>query len=196
MLCYILVNAVFLRSTPIAEMAGKEEVGLIAGGYLFGAAGAKVMAVLICVGLVSAISAMMWIGPRVTMAMGEDFSALRWLGRKTQFGIPARATLVQGGIGGGPRADVDLPGRAYLRAVRAASLFLSHGARGHCPPENAAGLASSLQDLGISGYATSLPRYQRLDAGPHLEIQSKRINVGPGHPRLGAADLLSLSVPA
>jgi APA family basic amino acid/polyamine antiporter len=98
MLCYLLVNAVFLRSTPIPEMVGKEEVGLVAGAYLFGPAGAKVMAVLICIGLVSAISAMMWIGPRVTMAMGEDFSALRWLGRKTQFGIPATATLVQFGI--------------------------------------------------------------------------------------------------
>jgi APA family basic amino acid/polyamine antiporter len=46
----------------------------------------------------SSISAMMWIGPRVTMAMGEDFSALRWLGKKTELGIPATATLVQCGV--------------------------------------------------------------------------------------------------
>ena len=69
---YLAVNAVFLLSTPMAEMAGKVEVALTAGPYLFGTTGTKIMAGLICVGLVSTISAMMWIGPRVTVVMGED----------------------------------------------------------------------------------------------------------------------------
>ena len=92
---YLGINAVFLRTTPIAEMVGKQEVGLIAGGHIFGPAGGKVMAVFIALGLVSAISAMMWIGPRVTMTMGEDFRALSWLARRSRRGIPIRATLVQ-----------------------------------------------------------------------------------------------------
>ena len=92
---YLGINAVFLRTTPIAEMVGKQEVGLIAGGHIFGPAGGKVMAVFIALGLVSAISAMMWIGPRVTMTMGEDFRALSWLARRSRRGIPVRATLVQ-----------------------------------------------------------------------------------------------------
>ena len=92
---YLGVNAAFLRSTPAAEMAGKVEVGLVAGGYLFPGAGTALMAGLICAGLVSSISAMMWIGPRVTMAMGEDLPALRWLARKSAEGIPVRAMLVQ-----------------------------------------------------------------------------------------------------
>jgi APA family basic amino acid/polyamine antiporter len=95
MVLYLGVNAVFLHSTPAGEMAGKVEVGLIAGTHLFGAAGGKVMAVLICAGLISSVSAMMWIGPRVTMAMGEDLRALSFLARKTQHGIPVPATLVQ-----------------------------------------------------------------------------------------------------
>ncbi|HYR57615.1 MAG TPA: amino acid permease, partial [Chthoniobacteraceae bacterium] len=95
MVLYLAVNAVFLHSTPAGEMAGKVEVGLIAGRHLFGAAGGKIMAVLICAGLVSSVSAMMWIGPRVTMTMGEDLRALSFLARKTQFGIPVPATLVQ-----------------------------------------------------------------------------------------------------
>ena len=98
MLLYLGVNAAFLRSTPTAEMAGKVEVGLTAGPYLFGATGTAVMAGLICAGLVSSISAMMWIGPRVTMAMGEDLAPLRWLARKTAAGIPVRAILVQFGV--------------------------------------------------------------------------------------------------
>lgn len=95
---YLAVNAAFLRSTPIPELAGQIEVGLIAGDSLFGTHGAKVMAGLICIGLLSSISAMMWIGPRITLTMGEDFSALRWLGRKNTDGLPVTATLTQGAI--------------------------------------------------------------------------------------------------
>ena len=39
------------------------------------------MAVFIALGLVSAVSAMMWIGPRVTVTMGEDLRAFSWLAR-------------------------------------------------------------------------------------------------------------------
>jgi APA family basic amino acid/polyamine antiporter len=53
------------------------------------------MALLICLGLVSTVSAMMWIGPRVTATMGEDFRALRWLSRRNERGIPLNATLTQ-----------------------------------------------------------------------------------------------------
>jgi len=92
---YLGINAVFLRTTPLAEMVGKQEVGLIAGEHIFGDSGGKVMAVFIGLGLVSAVSAMMWIGPRVTVAMGEDLGALSWLSRRNARGIPVRATLVQ-----------------------------------------------------------------------------------------------------
>jgi APA family basic amino acid/polyamine antiporter len=92
---YLGINAAFLRTTPAAEMAGKQEIGLIAGEHIFGQAGGKVMAVFIALGLVSAVSAMMWIGPRVTMTMGEDLHALSWLARRNRRGIPVRATLLQ-----------------------------------------------------------------------------------------------------
>ncbi len=95
---YLAVNAVFVRSTPLAEMAGKVEVALTAGPYLFGAAGTKIMAGLICVGLVSTISAMMWIGPRVMVVMGEDLRGLRWFAGRSHQGTPVRATLVQFGL--------------------------------------------------------------------------------------------------
>jgi len=92
---YLAVNAVFLRSTPLAALNGKVEVALTAGPYLFGAAGTKIMAGLICLGLVSTVSAMMWIGPRVTMAMGEDLQGLRWFAAKNRHGTPVRAILAQ-----------------------------------------------------------------------------------------------------
>ena len=95
---YLAVNAVFVRSTPLAAMAGKVEVALTAGPYLFGAEGTRIMAGLICVGLVSTISAMMWIGPRVMVVMGEDLRGLRWFAGKSHHGTPVRATLVQFGL--------------------------------------------------------------------------------------------------
>jgi len=50
---------------------------------------------MICVGLVSSINAMMWIGPRVMMTMGEDIPALRVFARKSSNGAPAYAILFQ-----------------------------------------------------------------------------------------------------
>jgi APA family basic amino acid/polyamine antiporter len=38
---------------------------------------------------------MTWIGPRVTMAMGEDHWLLRLLGRKNSQGIPTNAVVLQ-----------------------------------------------------------------------------------------------------
>src|SRR5438477_4368312 len=79
---YITMNAAFLRTTPISEMIGKQQVALIAGTHIFGATGGKVMAALICLGLISTVSSMMWIGPRVTATMGEDLGALGWLAQR------------------------------------------------------------------------------------------------------------------
>lgn len=95
MVLYLAVNAVFLRSTPMAEMKGQVAVALTVGPHLFGAAGTRVMAGLICVGLVSTISAMMWIGPRVMVVMGEDLRGLRWFAGRSRQGTPVRATLAQ-----------------------------------------------------------------------------------------------------
>jgi basic amino acid/polyamine antiporter, APA family len=95
---YILVNVAFMRTTPAAEMVGKQQVALIAGAHIFGATGGKIVASFICLGLISTVSAMMWIGPRVTATMGEDLRALRWLSRRSARGVPARAILLQWAI--------------------------------------------------------------------------------------------------
>ncbi len=92
---YVAVNAAFLHSTPVALLAGKPEVGLVAAQQIFGQAGGRTMGLLISAGLVSAVSAMMWAGPRVGMAMGEDVRVLSWLGKKSRAGVPVVAVLVQ-----------------------------------------------------------------------------------------------------
>ncbi|MDQ2660070.1 MAG: amino acid permease [Verrucomicrobiota bacterium] len=92
---YVALNMAFLRTTPIPEIVGKQEVALIAGTHIFGPAGGKIMALFICLGLVSTVSAMMWIGPRVTVAMGEDLRFFRPLARRNRRGVPVNAILLQ-----------------------------------------------------------------------------------------------------
>jgi APA family basic amino acid/polyamine antiporter len=92
---YVALNAVFLYTTPMSKMAGQLNVAQIAGAEILGDAGGRLIAALICIGLVSAVSAMVWIGPRVTQVIGEDLPGLRLLARKTRAGVPALAILLQ-----------------------------------------------------------------------------------------------------
>jgi APA family basic amino acid/polyamine antiporter len=94
-LLYVALNAVFLVTTPISELAGQLDVALIASKHVFGDFGGRVVGAFISLGLVSSISAMTWIGPRVTMTMGEDMAALRLFARKSAQGVPAVATIFQ-----------------------------------------------------------------------------------------------------
>lgn len=92
---YVLLNAIFLATTPVEELKGQLEIALIAGKHIFGENGGRFAGAIICLGLVAAISSMTWIGPRVTMSMGEDHWLLRWLGGKNEHGIPTNAILLQ-----------------------------------------------------------------------------------------------------
>jgi APA family basic amino acid/polyamine antiporter len=92
---YVLLNGIFLATTPQQEMRGQIEVGLIAGKHIFGPVGGRIVGGIICLGLVSSISSMTWIGPRVTMSMGEDHWLLRLLGRKNKEGVPLNAIALQ-----------------------------------------------------------------------------------------------------
>jgi APA family basic amino acid/polyamine antiporter len=95
---YVGLNAVFLYTTPINQMVGQIDVAVIAGRHIFGEWGGRLVGALICVGLVSSISAMTWIGPRVTVAMGEDVRLLRMFAYKSKNNVPSTAILLQLGI--------------------------------------------------------------------------------------------------
>jgi APA family basic amino acid/polyamine antiporter len=92
---YTGLNAAFLWAVPIDQLKGQLEIGLIAGQAIFGPTGGKVMALFIALGLISAISALTWAGPRVTQMMGEDYPILGWFGKANAQGVPANATVFQ-----------------------------------------------------------------------------------------------------
>ncbi|MCP4899593.1 MAG: amino acid permease [bacterium] len=94
-LLYVPVNMAFLNAAPIDAMQGKEEVGYVAAGYIFGKAGGVVMGLLISIGLISAINSMTWAGPRVMQVIGEDMPLFGFLKRKNRNGVPSTAVMAQ-----------------------------------------------------------------------------------------------------
>ena len=94
-LLYITLNAVFLHVAPMKELAGQVDVAHVAANYIFGNEGGRIMSGLICLGLVSSISAMTWVGPRVTMALGQDVRILAPFAAVTSGGVPLAALLAQ-----------------------------------------------------------------------------------------------------
>ncbi|AMJ64485.1 APC family permease [Hymenobacter sp. PAMC 26628] len=98
LLLYVGLNYVFLRSTPLAGLKGQVEVGFVAATSLFGAPAGRLAGGIIAALLVSTISSMIFAGPRIVQAMGEDLPALRFFAAKSRAGVPVRALLLQTGI--------------------------------------------------------------------------------------------------
>ena len=93
---YLALNNAFLHAAPASAMAGKINVAQIAAEAAFGASGGRLVAGIIALGLVSAISAMVWAGPRVSMVIGEDYPRVFGvLGRRNAHGIPVAAVVAQ-----------------------------------------------------------------------------------------------------
>ncbi len=95
---YVGLNWAFLATTPIDALAGQIEVGHVAAERVFGAAGGRLMSAMLCVALVSTISAMTWAGPRVTQIMGQDYAFFRAFAATHPGGSPRRAILLQTAI--------------------------------------------------------------------------------------------------
>ncbi|MDG1857531.1 MAG: amino acid permease, partial [Emcibacteraceae bacterium] len=95
MLCYIVLNYVFLAVAPMDAMAGKLEIGYISATYAFGDTGATIMGVSLSLLLVSTVSAMLVAAPRVLQVLGEDYPLFKRLSKTNKHGIPATAIWLQ-----------------------------------------------------------------------------------------------------
>jgi APA family basic amino acid/polyamine antiporter len=94
-ICYVLLNYVFLYTTPVEAMQGQVEIGVISAKYIFGDTGALIMGTVMSLLLVSTVSAMTIAGPRVLQVIGEDFSVFQWLAKTNEDKIPSRAIIFQ-----------------------------------------------------------------------------------------------------
>ena len=95
---YVLLNFVFLRTVPITELVGRIEIGALSAEAIFGARGGTLISGMLCVLLLSTISAMALAGPRVIKTMGEDFPGLSALSVRTRYGAPLPAVVLQQSI--------------------------------------------------------------------------------------------------
>ena len=92
---YILLNLTFLKHGTLHSLQGQLEVGQVAANAIFGATGGKAISIAIGLILVSSISAMVWIGPKITQVMGEDYRLWHWFSKLSEKEIPKRAILLQ-----------------------------------------------------------------------------------------------------
>jgi APA family basic amino acid/polyamine antiporter len=97
LILYTALNAAFLYSTEMNKLSGQLDVALTVGKNVFGESGGRFVAALICLGLVPSISALMWVGPRVTAVIGEDVRLLRAFARRNDQGVPVTAIVYQAG---------------------------------------------------------------------------------------------------
>lgn len=93
-LLYLLLNLVFLRSIPAADLSGTIEVGALAASHVFGTDGGRWMSLALGLLLVSSISAMAMAGPRVIEAMAADLPGLARFGQRSRRGAPLRAVAL------------------------------------------------------------------------------------------------------
>ncbi len=72
MALYVVLNAIFVFSTPMENLAGKLEVGRIAAEALGGASWGIAVTLIVALALISSVSSMMMAGPRVYAQMAAD----------------------------------------------------------------------------------------------------------------------------
>lgn len=91
---YILFQYVLLRNATVPQLQGKEEVSFISFTNLLGASGGKWVSVLIAVQLIATMSSYLWVGPRVTAALAEEYRLWKPLAKHNAQGVPVRAVWV------------------------------------------------------------------------------------------------------
>jgi APA family basic amino acid/polyamine antiporter len=97
MALYLGINAVYFYGASVDEMAGVAEVGLVAAKNLFGPVGVSLVTVVLCASLLASATAMTIVGPRVSIALGRDYKAFRFLSViRGSRGVPANALILQG----------------------------------------------------------------------------------------------------
>jgi basic amino acid/polyamine antiporter, APA family len=92
---YILLQLSFLRQVPLEVLMQKVEVGHLAAESMFGPAIGNWFSVIIALLLASSLSAMVWVGPRITGSMAKDHDNWSFFRIQNKHGIPVRAIWFQ-----------------------------------------------------------------------------------------------------
>ena len=94
---YLAVNVFFFYAAPASALSGQVAVGAIAVGHALGSRAAAGLAVAVGIMLFAAVSAYIFLGPRVYFAMARDGLFFRFAARiHPRFETPAFSIAVQG----------------------------------------------------------------------------------------------------
>jgi APA family basic amino acid/polyamine antiporter len=94
---YIAVNAAYLAVLPLSTVVGSTRVAADFADALLGAGGASVMAAIVMLSTLGAITGIILAGPRVYLSMAEDGLLFRWAGAiHPRFRTPHHAIVLQG----------------------------------------------------------------------------------------------------
>jgi basic amino acid/polyamine antiporter, APA family len=94
---YVLLNMVFLYAAPLEEMKGVIAIGSLTASKLFGSGIAGAFSALMGISIVSSVSAMVTIGPRVYYAMAKNGAFFASAAKvHQQYRTPVAAILAQG----------------------------------------------------------------------------------------------------
>jgi APA family basic amino acid/polyamine antiporter len=94
--CYIGLNAVYLRALPIEKVMTSTRVAADTFEVLVGAGGAGVISALVMFSAFGALNGIVLVGPRIYYQVAHDAPSLRWLNHlHPQYHTPDRAIVVQ-----------------------------------------------------------------------------------------------------
>jgi APA family basic amino acid/polyamine antiporter len=93
---YVALNAAYLYVLPLDRVVVSERVAADAAAALIGPASSRLVAGIVAVSALGALSGIILTGPRVYFSMARDGSLFRWLGAvHERFGTPHRAIALQ-----------------------------------------------------------------------------------------------------
>ena len=96
---YLLVNVGYLAVLGHAGVRESKAVAADVMRVIAGEKGAVLLALIVCISVLTTINAAIFTGARTSWALGRDFRVLRFLGNwREQGSTPANALLLQGGI--------------------------------------------------------------------------------------------------
>jgi APA family basic amino acid/polyamine antiporter len=94
--CYVALNAAYLRLLPLAKVVGSTRVAADAAFVLAGDRGATLISALVVLSATGVLNGVILAGPRTYYAMATEGLAFDWLGKlHPRFGTPHRALVLQ-----------------------------------------------------------------------------------------------------
>lgn len=94
--CYVGLNAVYLRALPIEKVMTSTRVAADTFEVLVGAGGAGVISALVMFSAFGALNGIVLVGPRIYYQVAHDAPSLRWLNHlHPRYHTPDRAIVIQ-----------------------------------------------------------------------------------------------------